>query len=463
MQFKPHEYQRTAIDRMIEEPCLAILMDPGLGKTSVCLTVIKRLQLRTLVVAPLDVIYRVWPREIQKWDHTQNIKYTVLHGPEKQQSVRRKAGVYIVNPAGLKWLHNYCKKNRYFPFDILIIDESTDFKNHKAKSFEAYLAPMLRAFKRRYILSGTPIAKEYLDLWSQYYILDLGARLGDNYYHYRRKFFYPTDRKQYNWTVFPGYEEKIQKLVADITIRVSGKDNLELPDVFYNKIEIPFTAKAQKAYREMAKSLLVKFETGTIATAANAAVKSNKLQCISNGFLYITEKYVENGKVKTRLLSTETIHTSKLDALSNIVAELNGNPLLVGYHYKHDLKMLLERFPDTPYYGSDINQKQKLTIERKWNDGDYPLLFAQIHSTAKGLNLQESGYHIFFYSLTWTWIDFEQFIKRIARQGQKSNRVIVHVPMMQKSIDNLIWDRLQQREVQSDEFLSAFVKHLKEV
>ena len=459
MEFIPHQYQQDAIDRMVDLKQLALLLDPGLGKTSIALTAITRLRKRTLIVAPLNICYQVWPREIKKWDHTKDLVCTILHGPEKEKRFNSKAAIYIINPEGLKWLAKTIRKHRVFPFDILIIDESTEFKNFKSKRLTEHLAPMLPAFSRRYIMSGTPITKSYLDLWAQYYILDLGARMGKTYYEYRGRYFYQTDKTGFSWDLFPRMEQDVKDLVADITIRVSGEDHLDLPEIHYNEITLTLPDPARKIYRKMMRELAVEVN-GNQISAANAAVKSGKLQTIANGFLYLTD--IDERTGKTIKVGVEEIHDIKIQNLRSLVTELNGNPLLVGYHYQHDLAMLKKAFPGVPYYGSGVSQQDKQKIESDWNKGKLPLLFAQVKSASKGLNLQESGYNIYFYSLVWAWVDFEQFIKRLSRQGQKSSRVIVHVPMIEKSVDYLIWETLKQRDFQSQDFLKRFVSHLME-
>jgi SNF2 family DNA or RNA helicase len=460
MKFVPHQYQENSIMKMVNSPHVALFADPGLGKTVITLSALLQIRKVALVVAPLEIVYRVWPREIAKWDHTAKIKYAILHGPDKEANLRSRKAIYIINPDGLKWLYKTCKKLRYFPFDVLVVDESTEFKSYKSKRFTDHLCPMLPAFSHRYILSGTPITRSYLDLWSQYFILDIGRRLGDNYYHYRGKYFYRADHKGYDWKPFPDHEEKIRNQVADITIRISGKDHLDLPEVVIDEMRVTLPQSSRAVYKEMAKELLVEFEDGTEIDAANAAVKSNKLHCIANGFLYVSGVHPKTGK--KIVVDTKYLHNAKIDALESLVNSLDGSPLLVGFHYKADLKKLLNRFPKTPYFATDVSRQQKQQIENAWNKGKLPLLFAQIHSTARGLNLQESGNHVAFYSLTWPWDDYEQFIGRVARQGQKSSHVFVHAIIGEKTVDELIMERLRDRGQQSEEFLNHFRKHLQD-
>ena len=225
-----------------------------------------------------------------------------------------------------------------------------------------------------------------------------------------------------------------------------------------NDINIALPIKARKHYREMQAKLKTEFESGLITSAANAAVKVAKLQTIANGFAYISKKDFVTGKVVR--IGEEPIHEAKLDALEHIINELNGNPLLVGFHYQFDLKMLLKRFPNTPYFGSGINQRQKYFLEKRWNEGKIPVLFAQIGATALGLNLQEAGYNVAYYHITWDYLHYDQFIKRVARQGQKAKRVIVHRLIASNTIDDQVTiPKLTNRQMTQDDFLAAMRRH----
>lgn len=459
MNFIPHSYQETAIELVLTQPNFALFMDPGCGKTIVTLTALKAFRpKRTLLIAPLEIIYRVWPREIKKWDQVNDLTYTILHGPDKVANFRLAKDIYLINPEGLKWLNQHVRTTRCWPYSVLVIDESTVFKNFQSKQFTEHLQPILSNFSRRYILSGTPIPKSYLELWAQYYILDLGKRLTDNYHHYRNKYFYRSDFKGYKWDLFPDYDVKIKELVKDITIHVSAEDYLDLPEIVYNDILIDLDSKTRKMYSSMVKDLLISFDDGSVISAANAAVKTGKLQNISNGFLYISEVDLYTGRKV--ITGAHNIHEKKLDALESIISELNGNPILVGFHYRQDLKLLLSRFPNTPYFGSGVPADEKQRIEDEWNAGNIPILFAQIHSTAKGLNLQHSGHHIAFYSMIWNFEDADQFVKRIARQGQKAHHVFVHRLMGKNTIDEFIAETLDQRKDQSNNFLWSLKSHL---
>ena len=125
-------------------------------------------------------MYGTWPSQIKKWAQFNSIKYTILHGPDKERNFLKNTGVYFINPHGMKWLHGMIKKHRRFPWKVLIVDESKEFKNFNSKRFE-YLCDMLPVFKRRYILTGNLTPNSYFDVWAQAYILDLGKEFGDNY------------------------------------------------------------------------------------------------------------------------------------------------------------------------------------------------------------------------------------------------------------------------------------------
>ena len=105
MKWQPHDYQRFALDFLLSHPVAALILDMGLGKTSVTLTAIAellydRFEIRkVLVVAPLRVARSTWPEELQRWDHLRHIRYSVVTGTpsERRAALLKPADVYILN------------------------------------------------------------------------------------------------------------------------------------------------------------------------------------------------------------------------------------------------------------------------------------------------------------------------------------------------------------------------------
>lgn len=383
--WKPHNYQRTAMSFLLSNPCSGLFLDPGLGKTSVSLASIKILKYAehikgVLMIAPLRVIYSVWPGEISKWNNFNNLDYTILHDDNKDSIWGGEKDLYLINPEGLEWLHRELliglKSGKKCPFNSLWIDESTKFKSHKSNRFKL-IKDMIPLFKRRHIMTGTPAPKGLLDLWSQIYILDEGKTLGTNYYKFRRKYFQVDDWNEHNWYLKEGSADEIHKLISPIVLEMSAKDYLDMPDQLFNDINIELPGKIMSAYKQMERKFFIELDNSKVS-AESTAQASIKCHQISNGNVYedIPEGLNEDEIRKfKRTRKSLFVHKAKLEALKDLTEELNGKPLLVAYHYKHDLqalKKLLGR--DTPHIGSGVSPKEAKVIEAKWNAGELPVL-----------------------------------------------------------------------------------------
>ena len=288
VKWKPHAYQKGAIKFLLERACAALFLDPGLGKTSITLGAVKillaeKLIRRVLVVAPLRVCYSVWPKEVKKWEDFQNIRVAVLHGKDKERNLRSEAEVYVINPEGLAWLMTD-GRFKLLGADVLVIDESSKFKHTNTARFKT-LRPVLSKFSRRYILTGTPCPNGLLDLFGQVYILDLGKSFGPFITHYRTEFFEPTGFGGFTWVPKHGTEERIQKLLKPLALRLSAKDYLELPELIPVKVEIELPPDARKIYDQLETELITLVD-GQVVTALSVAAANTKCRQVANGGLY---------------------------------------------------------------------------------------------------------------------------------------------------------------------------------
>lgn len=456
MKWAPHGYQKKGVEFLIQQATAALFWDPGLGKsvtaeTMVSMLVKKGINQRALVVAPLRVCYQVWPAEARKWDHLNHLRIEVLHGPRKDEALRGvgKHDISVINPEGLDWLVRTVAKMKIpWPWDILIVDESTRFKKHDTQRHKTIKA-ILNCFRRRYILTGTPAPNGLIDLWGQVYILDGGGALGQYVSHYRAKYFDNSDKQGWGWKPRPGAEEAIYKKLKPFVLRMAAEDYLELPELIENIVEVELPPAAMKQYRQMETALLAVLEDKTI-TAANASVAWGKCRQIANGGLFH-----EGGEEWTH------IHEAKVDALEGILEELSGKPALVAYEYRHDLDRLRKRFgADTPYVGGGVTAKRFREIENAWNRGDIPLLLAQPQSVAHGLNLQGTGAAVIDFGLTPDLEVDEQFVRRVWRQGQKE-RVVRHRLVAKGTVDAVIIKMLRKKDKTQRALLDALRSHLR--
>jgi len=450
-EWKPLDYQRRAVKFLLQNPVAGLFLDPGLRKTSIVLAALKILKrekmfTRALIVAPLRVCYSVWPSEGRKWRDFHDLKMVILHGKDKEKNLDKEADIYLINPEGLQWL--FARNFKSLGFDILVIDESSKFKASNTKRFKL-LKPVLRHFSRRYILTGSPAPNGLLDLFSQIYILDLGAALGQYISHFKHNYFYPTGYGGYEWRLQPGAEKRIQERIAPITFHLEAADYLELPKLVINDIKLQLPPAAREVYREMERELIARLERNEI-TAMNAAAATMKCRQIANGGVYDDMKTIHH------------IHDVKTEAVVDLVDELGGSPVLIAYEFDHDLKRLLKGLgKDTQYIGAGVDPKKLAKIEEAWNRGELTKLLGQMTSVAHGLNLQEGMCsHVAFHSLTYNFELYTQFFRRVLRSGNKAKKVVVHRFIMEDTVDEAMVAALEAKDRTERGFLHALKRHL---
>ena len=461
----PHSYQRTAISFLLSNPKSGLFLDPGLGKTSISLATIKilkyaELSKAVLMIAPLRVCYSVWGDEINKWDNFNNLTSTILHDNNKSSLWGKQKDIYLINPEGLPWLHNELLKGlrsgKKCPFDILWIDESTKFKTYDSSRF-GLVMDMLPLFKRRHIMTGTPTPRNLLDLWSQLYILDEGKTLGASYHKFRRAHFESDDWDKYNWNIKDFAADIIHEKIAPYVLEMSAEDHLDMPDLIFNNIKVVLPDKALKYYKRMEKDFFIQLDD--LESSAEAAAQvTMKCHQIANGMVYedVPEELDEQAaRLFKRTRKTLNIHRAKLDALQDLVDELNGKPLLIAYHFKHDLQAIRSVLgEDVAHIGSGVSPIKAKRIESDWNNGKLKYLVGHPDSMAHGLNLQDGGNDVCWYSLTWNLENYMQFYKRLWRQGVKGSCRVHHL-ISENTIDEAIMSRLGERAASQQDLRAA--------
>lgn len=462
MPWKPHGYQKKAMKFLLENACAALFLDPGLGKTSIVFGAVKVLKKkkildRTLIIAPLRVCHLVWPAEQQKWSDFRDLKVVVLHGAKKDEvlqsilkptAVYQSADVYLINPEGLDWLLDVkktrlpsgkvkievdAKRFKKFGFDTLVIDELSKFKHTSSGRFKA-LKLVHHLFARRWGLTGSPAPNGLMDLFGQCLILDEGRTLGRFVTHYRAKYFLP-DMSGFGWVIREGAADEIYERVNPLALRMSADDYLELPELVPNNIRVDLPKNVRRIYDELESDMLARIEDKVI-TAGNAAAASTKCRQVANGGVYLDPDIMKLLKEPKSKRQWVNLHTEKIDALDDLIEELAGSPLLVAYDFEHDMDRLRIKFgKDIPYIGGGVSTKRSKELEGQWNSGKLPVLFGHPQSIAHGLNLQEVGNHVCWHSLTWDYELYDQFIRRVLRQGNKHKKVFVHHIISRDTVD----------------------------
>lgn len=439
--WSPHGYQKKAVKFLLEHGAAALFLDPGLGKTSITLAAFSFLKKKgvankMLVIAPLRVARQVWPAEVAQWADFAHLKVVVLHGPKKDQLLEEDADVYVINPEGLEWLV-YGKGNatfsakrwRAFGFDTLAIDELTKFKHSKGVRFKA-LKNILESFGRRWGLTGTPAANGLLDLFGQCYVLDLGNALGKYITHYRMKYFINPDGQGWKWLPQPGAQERIYEQIKPLALRMSAEDYLSLPPLEDIVVKLDLPPSARKIYDAIEDDLMAQIGQSK-KVVASAAAAGSALWQICNGGLYVDDDIMSILKGKER--GTVVVHDVKTDYLEEVVDELNGQPLLIAYQFKHDLERLKARFGKRL---AVFDGKDDKAVQDAWNRNELEMLAGQQDAIGHGLNLQlGSAAHLFHYANTWNFETWDQIIRRIRRQGTKATRIRRYIPIIRDSTD----------------------------
>jgi SNF2 family DNA or RNA helicase len=464
---------------LLEHAAAALFLDPGLGKTSITLAAIKLLKKKkvlnkVLLVAPLRVCHSVWPNEIYKWkDFESSLTFEVLHGPCKDDLLQNSdADIFIINPEGLDWLLQVQKTKtkagkikvsvdlrrfKKLGFDTLVIDELSKFKHIGTNRFKA-MKLVLNTFARRWGLTGSPASNGLMDLFGQCYMLDQGRTLGQYITHFRSKYF-DQGYDGFSWTLKAGADELIYERLSPLALRM-GDDLLDMPKLVENNIKVKLPDKVMRIYEKLEEDLIAKLDEG-IVTVKTAATASMKCRQVANGGIYLDRDVQAMVKLPSGKREWADLHEAKLDALEELIEELQGAPLLVAYDFQHDLERIKKRFgKDVPYIGGGVSVTRSQELEAAWNRGELPYLFGHPQSIAHGLNLQERGQHVAWHSLTWDYELYDQFIRRVRRQGNKAKRVYVHHLIAAGTIDEVILAALKMKR-RGQNALFAALKQLK--
>lgn len=444
MQYQAHDYQKRATQLVIDIPRIGLFLDMGLGKTVITMTAIQELMFdrfevsRVLVIAPKRVAEDTWTREHAKWDHLKDLRISKVLGNEQQRvrALKAEADIYVIGRDNVIWLTEYYQGLRKgWPFDMIVIDELSSFKNPQAKRFRA-LRKVIPLVKRVVGLTGTPSPNGMMDLWAEVYLLDQGERLGKTLGAYREKYFRPGARNGYvvyKWEPYRNAQKEIEDKISDICISMSAADYLKLPERIDNIIPVQLSPAEMQAYKTMESEQLLQIKDEDIA-ALNAAAVMTKLLQIANGSVYSVDG------------SIVRIHDAKLEALAEIIDTTDG-PVLVFYSYKHDLAAIQGKIKDARV----LNTAQDIA---DWNAGTVQVLLAHPASVGYGLNLQEGGHVIVWYGLTWSLELYQQANARLYRQGQEKP-VIIHHLIAEGTVDEEVMQALQHKDTSQAALLAA--------
>lgn len=453
----PAPFQLRAAEMLVENSFTGLFMKPGLRKTSITLAaykILKRAELvkAALVVAPLRVCFTSWPSEIRKWNDFKHFSYGILHGDKKADVLKEKHDFYIINYEGLEWLFSELRKYKKYPFDFLVIDESTKVRNTSTKRFRLLRANLTR-FKRRVILTGSPMPRSMLDLFGQLLIMDRGVSLGPYVTHFRNEYFFKNPYDEREWLPKPDTPERIKAILAPRVFYAHEDDHLDLPPILEKDVWIDLPKEARAKYDEFEARLSVELKAGRV-TAVNTGVMTLKCRQIANGGVYL------DGAERV----WEIVHEAKTDALEDVLEELSGQPAIVTYDFLHDLDRLKRRFgKDVPHIGKGgVPPKELPTLLRRWDNDELPFIFVSPQSLAHGVDgLQRAGRAIVWASLTYDYENYEQLVRRLYRSGQQERVSVIHL-IARDTVDEAQMKNLRTKERNQNTFLNSLKDYMYE-
>jgi len=448
--FVPRGYQDIIIDHVIDTPRCAVWADMGMGKTVSLLTVVDGLLLAeagpVLVLAPARVCVSTWPDEARKWGHTAHLKVVAVTGALKDRlvAVNTAADVHCVNYENIPWLVKFWGDK--WPYKTVIADESTKLKSFRlrqgGKRAQA-LAQVIHTKVKRFVgLTGTPAPNGLQDLWGQMWMVDRGQRLGRTYDAFKQRWFRPHP-SGFGLEPLAHAQAEIQELLRDVCVTVVAKDWFDLRQPIVNNIYVTLPARAQQIYEDMEKRMFAELDSGEQLEAFGAAARTIKCLQLASGAAYI------NGGNT----AWEEIHDQKLQALEEIVEEASGAPVLVAYHFKSDLARLKKHFPK----GRELDKKPQTMLD--WNKGKIALLFAHPQSAGHGVNLQDGGNILVYFSHWWNLEERMQIAERIGpvRQLQSGHDrpVFIHNLIARDTVDEMVIERVETKRAVQDILLAA--------
>jgi len=412
MQYTPSAPQKLARSHLLRNPDTFLLMGMGLGKTAAILdhhdTLLMTGEARSmLVVAPLAVCNLTWPNEVAKFSNFNQMRIADLRTEEGQkQFTKGSAHIYTVNWESLPTVAVLLakQKSQAVPYDMVVFDESS-----KARSKDSKRAAIYREYcprvARQIAMTGTPASNSEADLWGQMMMVDGGKRLGPSFGNFQKVYFKPVDWNKYKWVLKDGAGERIYKRISDVTLTLRTSDWLDLPDTVVNDVEVDLGSVLMSQYRQFEDDLVTQIKDKVI-TAPNAAALITKLMQFTSGATYDEEKLVHQ------------IHDMKIKALVETVKKINS-PTLIGYAYQHEVDRLRKALPKAEFFSDYKNKAAQVQMLARWNAGMIPQLVAHPASMAHGLNMQDGGCNLVWYSQTYSREKSEQMLGRLFRRGQQ--------------------------------------------
>lgn len=435
-----HIYQNRAYSHAIRHAFSALFLDLGLGKSVTTLTVIVDLLNwmevnKPIIVAPKLVAEKTWSDEIKNWEHTQHLRLSKIVGnaSQRKKALTAEADVWVIGRDNVAWLVDLL--GEFWPFDMVVLDESTSFKNPQSVRFKKMKKVMeLGKVDRMIQLTGTPAPNGLMDLWAPLYLLDKGERLGTTLEGFRNRYFTKNDY-EHRYRIREGAQESIHEKISDICISMRKEDWLELPELHNVTTEVDLPNMHE--YDMFAEEAVLQLEEGEI-TAVNAGALYSKLLQFCNGAVYDSEH------------NYHVVNDAKLDKLEEMVENLNGSPVLVFYSFQSDVDRIRQRIKNTVTL---TGSRKPTEIMNSWDRGEIPVML--VHpASAYGLNIQTGGHHIIWFGVPSNLEWYQQAVGRLHRQGQQYGVINMHL-ITEGTIEEEVVERSIDKTLTQDTLINA--------
>lgn len=448
-----HDYQRYAHDFIMQHPYVGLFLDMGMGKTLTTLSALYDLNPHghVLVIAPKNIARSTWLDEIEKWNLPLRTRSLIVNERDRPLTKKQRLELYAEAPSQPPTIYfinrelicDLVKNTPRWCYPVVVIDEAQSFKSYKSERFKA-LKKVRPDIQRLIELTGTPSPNGLMDLWSQIYLLDQGERLGRTITQYRNEFFNPgliVNGYPVKWTLKPGAEQEIYRRISDIVISMKNTDaKLNLPKLTMNEVFVHMEPKERKLYDTMKRDFVLNFGDDMDVIAANSAVLSAKLRQMASGALYVDDQH--NYKI---------IHRRKLEHIAYLLRG-TSSPVIIGYHFQTD-RIMLETYLTS--LGFDVRTFDgTAAMIRAWNAGEIQVMLLQPASAGHGLNLQQGGHTLIWYTIPWSLEEYQQTNARLYRQGQ-TQPVVIHHVMTKGTIDEQVLRAIHKKDFSQAQLIDA--------
>lgn len=411
--------------------------DPGTGKTRGAIEVWGGHRKKgggcALVLAPKSLLETAWVTDLDKF--MPGAMYSVAYAQNREKAFNADADMYITNLDAVKWLAQ--QKPAFFKrFDTVIIDESTAFKHRTSQRSKAAKA-IVKHFKYRELLTGTPNSNSITDIWHQILLLDDGARLGNNFFRFRDSVCSPKQVgpsvNHIKWEDKPGAEEAVAYLLKDITMRHDFEQVMDVPPNYTRTVDYQMSNKLRKVYLEMVDTAIAMLTSGQVVSAVNAAVLRNKLLQIASGAVYTTEdKY-------------SVIDSGRYELITDMIEEHPHS--VTFFNWKHQKDLLVQhaekrKISYAVIDGTTPVSKRKSIVDA-YQDGAFQTVYLHPQTGAHGLTLTR-GTRTIFSSPIYQADFLKQARHRIWRGGQKKKTETLLVEAA-NSVEQQVYERLNEK------------------